>query len=188
MENQFNIKALPFLPKVLNLLKIHVYTIIPVLLTAVAAESAPTISQGPQDTVVDLYDEVSLVCMASGNPQPTIQWFKDGQMIMEENSQTLTISSIDLPDRGLYSCTATNTQGSATSERAVVNIRGIQQYLMAVYVPSTSQPFTGVDLAQSSQLREAELLFLLEVHYYVCVSFLLRLFEQNTENCVPVCV
>ena len=134
-----------------------------VSLAVVVTESAPVLLEGPKDTVVDFYDSVTLGCIASGNPQPTIQWFKDSQLIAGESSQTYTIDSVDLPDRGLYSCTASNRLGSVSSDRVVVNIRGVQQYLVTTYVPASSPPFTGVDLAQSSQLREAELLFLLQV-------------------------
>lgn len=131
--------------------------------TVATTQSAPKLIQGPMDTVVNFYEQVTLVCMVSGSPQPTIQWYKDSQPINGENSQIFIINSMDLPDRGLYSCTATNSQGSVNSDSVVVNIRGVQQYLVSTYVPATSQPFNGVDFAQSAQLREAELFFLLQV-------------------------
>lgn len=92
----------------------------------------PTISQGPQSTFVNHYDSVNLTCIVSGAPQPSVQWYKDGQPLTGENLQYLYISSLDYLTRGVYNCTVTNRAGTV-SDTAIVNING-----MCIHVFSTN--------------------------------------------------
>ena len=82
----------------------------------------PVIESGPMTTFLRLYQRLVLMCTASGNPQPTITWYKDGRMILGEISPLLVIGEVELSDRGVYHCTATSTQGTATSTEAYVNV------------------------------------------------------------------
>jgi len=43
-------------------------------------------------------------------------------MILGEISPLLVIEEVELSDRGVYYCTATNAQGTATSTEAYVNV------------------------------------------------------------------
>ena len=63
--------------------------------------------------------------MATGNPQPTIAWYKNGRRIAREVSPLLVIEEVELSDRGVYHCTATNTLGNVNSTPAVINIIGV---------------------------------------------------------------
>jgi len=83
---------------------------------------APVIESAPMTTFLRLYQRLVLMCTASGNPQPTITWYKDGRMILGEISPLLVIEEVELSDRGVYHCTAINTQGNATSTEAYVNV------------------------------------------------------------------
>ena len=85
--------------------------------------TSPQIIIGLQTVFVNLYQSVNLTCIASGNPQPSIAWYKDGRVITDEISPLLVIQEVELSDRGVYNCTAKNTLGTASSS-AVINING----------------------------------------------------------------
>lgn len=60
---------------------------------------------------------VELPCIASGYPNPTIRWLKDGRPLPADSRWTrrisgLTISDLRLEDSGNYICEVTNSFGS----------------------------------------------------------------------------
>ena len=112
---------------------------------AVVSEFLPKFILEPKNTFARRYSSVNLTCLVSGNPQPTIQWYKDGEVIKHEMSQYYVIESVDIADRGSYWCTASNSLGSITSNTALVNIHGIQQYLFSLYVPEETYEGFNVD-------------------------------------------
>ena len=85
----------------------------------------PTITNPPSDATADLYGEVELSCVAIGNPQPIIHWFKDGKRIFMSDADppTLVIEEMSLDDRGLYHCEAANTAGKDVSVRSLLNLK-----------------------------------------------------------------
>ena len=93
-------------------------------------EIPPMIIKPPVDTVGQLYGEVELSCVATGNPQPTILWYKDGHRLTDAVADfpTLVFLPLDLGDRGFYYCEAFNFQGgqrvNETSESVILNIEG----------------------------------------------------------------
>ena len=93
-------------------------------------EVPPVITQPPVDTVGQLYSEVELSCVASGNPQPTILWYKDGRRLTDAVADfpTLIFSKLDLSDRGFYYCEAFSFQAGQrvrdTSGTVILNIYG----------------------------------------------------------------
>ena len=99
-------------------------------LTVVSISLPPEFTEVPMDTVGQLYGQVVLTCIATGNPAPVITWYKDGQTISDSDSNffQLTISELGLEQRGFYSCEASNyIDGSRkviTSQEVVVNIEG----------------------------------------------------------------
>lgn len=97
--------------------------------------SPPTIDQGPQTTFVGIYSHVNLTCIVSGSPQPTIQWYKDDVALPGEVFSSYFIESVELNDRGVFHCEATNTLGTAKSSPAVINLVGIQQYVVDIFIP-----------------------------------------------------
>ena len=93
-------------------------------------ELPPVITKPPVDTVGQLYSEVELSCIATGNPQPTILWYKDGHRLTDAVADfpTLVFPNLDLTDRGFYYCEAFSLQGgqrvSDISKPIVLNIEG----------------------------------------------------------------
>ena len=69
----------------------------------------------------------SLQCQVTGNPTPTITWFRGGSMIEGETGTTLTVDSIvvgtDVTIEGVeYYCEANNSFGRIRSRRASVQL------------------------------------------------------------------
>ncbi|XP_067391212.1 hemicentin-1 isoform X2 [Emydura macquarii macquarii] len=82
----------------------------------------PTIkSTGSSERSVVVYKPVTLQCIASGIPSPSITWLKDGQPVntargniqLESSGRILQIAKALLEDAGRYTCVATNAAGEA---------------------------------------------------------------------------
>ena len=86
--------------------------------------SAPVLVRSPQTTFAQLFTEVVLECNVEGNPEPIVTWFRDGLEIVGATQERLVIEEMDLSDRARYHCTAKNSQGSVTSDKAYLNIQG----------------------------------------------------------------
>ena len=68
----------------------------------------PEIIQPPTSTSGNLYSTVNLTCRATGNPIPTILWYKDNVLFSNDNNDpsVLMFSELTLNDRGFYHCEA----------------------------------------------------------------------------------
>ncbi|XP_040111729.1 roundabout homolog 3 [Oryx dammah] len=80
----------------------------------------PIILQGPANQTLALGSSVWLPCRVSGNPQPSVQWKKDGQWLQRDDVQlsvmangTLYIASVQEGHMGFYSCVAKSSTGEA---------------------------------------------------------------------------
>lgn len=72
-------------------------------------------------------------CRVIGYPRPTIQWFKDGRNITNDDRYefdysidgiiTMVICNVTEKDQGVYSCRAENSEGWAATA-AFLNVRG----------------------------------------------------------------
>ena len=90
----------------------------------------PRISTHPRNKFVRLFDTVELSCVASGQPDPTVDWYKNGVSLNFRGNDFL-IKEVTLNDRGNYSCRAKNNVGVAESNNAIVNIEG-KKYICLV--------------------------------------------------------
>uniref|UniRef100_A0A8C3TT96 Hemicentin-1 n=1 Tax=Catharus ustulatus TaxID=91951 RepID=A0A8C3TT96_CATUS len=86
----------------------------------------PRIQRGPRVLKAQAGQRVELPCSAQGIPAPAVFWFRgtsavpaDGERFLQSPSGALGISSIQLPDAGIYTCVATNSAGSDTAEVTV---------------------------------------------------------------------
>lgn len=80
-------------------------------------ESTPSVLDSFQSGEVQLGHSVELPCIASGYPNPTIRWLKDGRPLPADSRWTrritgLTISDLRPEDSGNYICEVTNSFGS----------------------------------------------------------------------------
>ncbi|XP_041864948.1 roundabout homolog 2-like isoform X2 [Melanotaenia boesemani] len=89
----------------------------------------PIIRQGPSNQTQALGGVSLLRCQASGDPEPTITWRKNGANLLGKDQRfsllehgSLQIQSTRLSDSGLYTCVATSSSGE-TSWSAYLDVR-----------------------------------------------------------------
>ncbi|XP_030002968.1 protein tyrosine phosphatase receptor type Db isoform X5 [Sphaeramia orbicularis] len=105
----------------------------------------PTIDMGPQLKVVERSRTATMLCAASGNPDPEITWFKDflpvntssnngriKQLRSESFGGTpirgaLQIEMSEESDQGKYECVATNSDGTRYSTPANLYVRELRE-------------------------------------------------------------
>lgn len=95
-----------------------------------------------QSGEVQVGHKVELPCIASGYPNPTIRWLKDGRPLPADSRWTrritgLTISDLRLEDSGNYICEVTNSFGSK-EVTGHLNVIGGWRALTRFITPSTS--------------------------------------------------
>ncbi|XP_035282760.1 receptor-type tyrosine-protein phosphatase delta isoform X10 [Anguilla anguilla] len=96
----------------------------------------PTIDMGPQLKVVERTRTATMLCAASGNPDPDISWFKDflpvnttnnNGRIKQLRSGALQIEQSEEADQGKYECVATNNDGTRYSAPANLYVRELRE-------------------------------------------------------------
>ncbi|XP_072297381.1 receptor-type tyrosine-protein phosphatase S-like isoform X2 [Eucyclogobius newberryi] len=101
----------------------------------------PSIDMGPQLKVVERTRTATMLCAASGIPDPEISWFKDFLPVDPGTSQgrikqlrsgALQIENSEEMDQGKYECVATNSQGVRYSSPANLYVRGATDTLRRV--------------------------------------------------------
>ncbi|XP_049603598.1 receptor-type tyrosine-protein phosphatase F isoform X10 [Syngnathus scovelli] len=107
----------------------------------------PTIDLGPQLKVVERTRTATMLCAASGNPDPEITWFKDmlpvdisstNGRIKQFQSGALQIENSDESDQGKYECIATNSAGTRYSAPANLYVR-VRRVPPRFSIPPTNQ-------------------------------------------------
>lgn len=78
----------------------------------VATRNPPTVKEGQTAT---------LICSAKGNPAPTFTWFKNDNVLPNQEFQ-LVMTGLTTEHDGWYSCEARNTHGSQKSQEVSVKI------------------------------------------------------------------
>ncbi|XP_032382507.1 receptor-type tyrosine-protein phosphatase S isoform X13 [Etheostoma spectabile] len=120
----------------------------------------PNIDMGPQLKVVERTRTATMLCAASGNPDPEITWFKDflpiypnasNGRIKQLRSETfegtpirgaLQIENSEETDQGKYECVASNVEGVRYSSPAnlyVRELREVRRVPPRFSIPPTSQ-------------------------------------------------
>ncbi|KAL2781488.1 receptor-type tyrosine-protein phosphatase delta isoform 2 precursor [Daubentonia madagascariensis] len=105
----------------------------------------PTIDMGPQLKVVERTRTATMLCAASGNPDPEITWFKDFLPVDTSNNNgrikqlrsesiggtpirgALQIEQSEESDQGKYECVATNSAGTRYSAPANLYVRELRE-------------------------------------------------------------
>ncbi|XP_036939439.1 receptor-type tyrosine-protein phosphatase S-like isoform X2 [Acanthopagrus latus] len=96
----------------------------------------PSIDMGPQLKVVERTRTATMLCAASGIPDPEISWFKDFLPVEPSSSQgrikqlrsgALQIENSEETDQGKYECVATNSQGVRYSSPANLYVRELRE-------------------------------------------------------------
>ncbi|XP_069482039.1 receptor-type tyrosine-protein phosphatase delta isoform X4 [Ambystoma mexicanum] len=121
-----------------NVGEISVSTRLTVLREDQIPRGFPTIDMGPQLKVVERTRTATMLCAASGNPDPEISWFKDFLPVDTSNTMgrikqlrsggtpirgALQIEQSEESDQGKYECVATNSAGTRYSAPANLYVR-----------------------------------------------------------------
>lgn len=107
------------------------------LVTVKGQERAPAITEHPQPQIVPKNEPFTLNCMADGDPEPVISWYKYGREVLTAPSYPKSHRVI-LPkgslfflrvmqnkkedDSGVYWCEASNSIGSVRSRNATLEV------------------------------------------------------------------
>ena len=90
---------------------------------------APSITAQTSSMKVELGSKVTLSCTATGNPTPSIHWYKDGKPI--EGPQAIgnafVIPEVTPCERGYYQCEAVSSYGNPSrSPETEILIQGLK--------------------------------------------------------------
>ncbi|KAA0701789.1 Roundabout -like protein 2 [Triplophysa tibetana] len=101
-------------------------------------DSPPRIVEHPSDLIVSKGEPATLNCKAEGRPNPTVEWYKDGERVETDKddprSHRMLLPSGSLfflrivhgrrskPDEGAYVCVARNYLGEAVSRNASLEV------------------------------------------------------------------
>jgi hypothetical protein len=84
----------------------------------------PSFTTQPTGGALNAGDPLALTVAATGFGSITYQWKLDGVDIGGATSATYNVASVTSADAGTYTCVATNSCGSRTSDAAVVTVAG----------------------------------------------------------------
>jgi hypothetical protein len=82
----------------------------------------PTITQQPQSQYAVFGGSVTFTAAATGVPDPTFQWRRDGTELTGATDASLTLNNLTPSDAGTYTVVASNPGGSVTSSDAVLQL------------------------------------------------------------------
>lgn len=68
-------------------------------------------------------NNVSISCDVTGFPTPSVKWTKDG-VLLDAKESILSLSSVEVDNTGLYTCTATSPLGSFDSQSTNLTVIG----------------------------------------------------------------
>uniref|UniRef100_A0A8B9H3J1 Hemicentin 1 n=1 Tax=Astyanax mexicanus TaxID=7994 RepID=A0A8B9H3J1_ASTMX len=167
------------------------------LVISLALAVPPSIrSTGPAERSVILHNPMSLQCVATGVPAPSITWLKDGrpvdttQGLIKSAGKVLHIKEARLEDAGKYTCVATNAAGEAQQHIRLNVHETVNQTILAGYqiqlqckatgrpVPAItwykdSRPLTsaaGVRILSRGQVLEIDRAQVSDSGIYKCVA------------------
>ena len=95
---------------------------IPLYLLTVTVRSPPMFVARPSQESVQLGETANFSCITTGEPRPSITWSMNGETIPGEVTPYLIIASTATADRGVYACQATNSEGTITSDEALLRL------------------------------------------------------------------
>lgn len=91
----------------------------------------PSIISGPSNQSVDERTDIVFSCEVDGSPEPSVSWFQNDDNVPLQNTSSflitqsglfsqLSISDVNISDKGVYRCVATSNIGTASQEAQLV--------------------------------------------------------------------
>ncbi|XP_044772968.1 obscurin [Neomonachus schauinslandi] len=128
------------------------------------AEAAPVFLTGLQDQEVQDGYPMSFDCVVTGQPMPTVCWFKDGRMLEEDDhymisedqqgGHQLIITAVVPADMGVYRCMAENSVG-VSSTKAELRVDPSCPQIFDIYVVTADYLPLGAE-QEAISLREGQ--------------------------------
>jgi PKD repeat protein len=111
---------------------------------------APNIISGPTNLTVNVGQTATFTVVATGIPDATYQWLKNGIPMPGQESATLIIGPAVGDDNAQYSVTVSNGAGSMTSSAATLIVLGTAPTASFTASPSTGNEPLGVHFTDTS--------------------------------------
>ena len=101
------------------------------MLITLYCTDAPVVSISPQSphTVKVGGDQISLLCIAHGLPDPTVRWYEGGQPAKNVLHQRLQVRT-DYIHTTVYTCVGRNKIGTTSANITVIAIKGICKHVV----------------------------------------------------------
>jgi hypothetical protein len=116
------------------------------LLALAVPTSAPTATGQPSSQTPASGSTVVFSFPVTGSPTPTFQWFLNGTAVTGGTSSTLVVNGATSAKAGNYTCTATNSSGSVTSNPAALTVVNTNNPGRLVNISCRSTVGTGANI------------------------------------------
>jgi hypothetical protein len=107
------------------------------IITITGQTTCPSITGNPTNTQACVGGSAQFTASATGVPDPSFQWRRNGVNVPGATSATLVINPVAVASAGSYDCVATNSCGSATTTAATLTV------LQSPIVTTPPQPTSG---------------------------------------------
>jgi PKD repeat protein len=111
---------------------------------------APNILTNPVNVTVAAGQLASFSVSATGIPDPTYQWLKNGTNVVSGTNATLNISPALAGDAGVYSVIVSNIAGAVTSTSATLTVTGTAAVASFTASPTSGTEPLGVTFTDTS--------------------------------------
>ena len=165
----------------------------------------PIVSVLPQSPyMVQVGDQASLWCRGEGLPTPTIQWYKNNEMVYPSANLLLQVLYIptDSPHTTVYTCIATNNAGNrnqTTKTDVLVNVCGMSinyylhkyHYHMFICIakcPQLHTPKNGTVYIHLGDDCKSNAIFKCNPGHALNGSYHLECVDGKWSNFIPTCV
>ena len=88
----------------------------------------PKITSEPEDKIANEMDNVTFHCAASGNPEPTITWTRNGQDVGK--GEYLNIAVQTSLNGSVFKCTAENGVREPASATATLTVKALGTWIL----------------------------------------------------------
>lgn len=113
----------------------------------IIVEYAPTIISITENKILNVGENIILMCKADGIPKPKITWTKDRSSV-EHIGEYCRIKNVQAKDKGVYSCSATNLVNSDTK-----SVRISVKHAPIITTVDPGQVKVGAEVGSTANLK-----------------------------------